>query len=204
MARLLVYYAHPGQRHSRLNRVLAGVAREIAEINFVDLYAEYPRHDIDIDREQSRLVDHDVLLFQFPMFWYSTPSLVKEWIDLVLEHGFAYGKGGDALYGKRLMLAVSAGAPEEAYAPDGYQKYPLRRFLLPLEQTAVLCHLAFTPPYTLYGSLRAGDESRIDPHAEGYRRLLEAVRDDRFDFDAAAEMDVITCDALPIRNAAMA
>ncbi|MDX1481250.1 MAG: NAD(P)H-dependent oxidoreductase [Woeseiaceae bacterium] len=204
MARLLVYYAHPGQRHSRLNRALADIAREVDGISFIDLYAEYPRHEIDIDREQKRLVDHDVVLFQFPMFWYSTPSLVKEWIDLVLEHGFAYGKGGDALYGKRLMLAVSAGAPEEAYSPEGYQRHPLRTFLLPLEQTAILCHLAFTPPYTLYGSLRAADEHRIEPHADGYRRLLEAVRDDRFDFDAAARLDVITCDSLPIGEAARA
>ena len=203
MATLLVYYAHPGQRHSRLNCELAGVARGVENITFVDLYAEYPRHDIDIDREQARLVEHDVVLFQFPMFWYSTPSLVKEWIDLVLEHGFAYGEGGDALYGKRLMLAVSAGAPEDAYAPDGFQKHPLRTFLLPLEQTAVLCHLTFTPPYTLYGSLRAPEENRIEPHARGYRRLLEAVRDDRFDFDAAAELGVITSNTLPIRKSAL-
>ena len=56
------------------------------------------------------LLDHDVVLFQFPLFWYSTPSILKEWQDLVLEHGFAYGAEGDALDGKRMMIAVTVAA----------------------------------------------------------------------------------------------
>ena len=200
MTRLLVYYAHPGHRHSRLNRELAAVAASVADISFVDLYAAYPRHEIDVAAEQSRLLEHDVMLFQFPLFWYSVPSLLKEWIDLVLEHGFAYGKGGDKLLGKRMMAAVSAGSPEEAYAAHGFQRHPLRTYLLPLEQTAVLCHLEFTPPYTLYGALKALDDALIEPHAEGYRTLLESVRDDRFDFDAAKSMDVLRFDSLPMRK----
>ena len=198
MAKLIVYYAHPGNRHSRLNREMAAVARAVADITFVDLYAEYPRHEIDIGKEQSRLLAHDVILFQFPLFWYSTPSLLKEWVDLVLEHGFAYGKGGDKLLNKRMMLAVSAGSPQDAYAPHGFQRHPLRTYLLPLEQTAVLCHLAFTAPYTLYGALQATDTGSIEPHAEGYRTLLEAVRDDRFDFAAVQQADVLDRDSLPM------
>ena len=198
MARLLVYYAHPGHRHSNANRAMVEQARGVDGISFVDLYAEYPRFEINIDREQGRLLGHDVILFQFPLFWYSTPSLVKEWEDLVLEHGFAYGKGGDRLVGKRMMLAVTAAGPREAYTEPGYQHYPLRTFLTPLEQTATLCHMHFSPPYVLYASLRAADDGRIVAHALGYRRLLEAVRDDRYDFEAAASRDVIDYDDLPI------
>jgi putative NADPH-quinone reductase len=198
MARLLVYYAHPGHKHSHVNCEMAREAGRIAGITFVDLYAEYPRYEISIEREQARLLDHDVILFQFPLFWYSTPSLIKEWIDLVLEHGFAYGDGGDKLLGKTLMLAISAAGPEEAYAPSGYQHYTLREFLRPLEQTATLCHMRFAPPYVLYGALRAPEAGRVEPHVRGYRRLLEAIRDDAYDFDAAAERDVVGCDALPI------
>jgi glutathione-regulated potassium-efflux system ancillary protein KefG len=200
MARLLVYYAHPGHRFSHVNTELARQAQAIGGITFIDLYAEYPRYDIAIDTEQERLLGHDVILFQFPLFWYSTPSLVKEWIDLVLEHGFAYGAGGDKLLGKTMMLAITAAGPEDAYTPEGYQRYTLREFLRPLEQTAALCHLRFSPPYVLYGALRAQDEGRVEPHAAGYRRLLEAVRDGRYDFDAADAHDVIGFDSLPIRE----
>ncbi len=203
MAKLIVYYAHPGQRHSHANREMSRVAREVASITFVDLYAEYPRSDIDIDREQQRLLDHEVILFQFPLFWYSTPSLIKEWQDLVLEHGFAYGSGGDRLKGKRMMLAISAAGPQDAYAKSGYQRFPLRTFLTPLEQTAILCEMEFTPPYVLYASLRAPGDGRVTPHAGAYRTLLEAVRDDRFDFAAAAAQDVLTFETLPVRQKAL-
>ena len=73
---------------------MAAAAREVPGITFIDLYAEYPRFDIDIDREQARLVEAGIILFQFPLFWYSTPSIIKVWQDLVLEHGFAYGSEG--------------------------------------------------------------------------------------------------------------
>ena len=92
MSKLIVYYAHPGHKHSHVNKHMARAAARIDGITFVDLYADYPRFDIDVNVEQQRLLDHDVILFQFPLFWYSTPSIVKEWQDLVLEHGFAYGK----------------------------------------------------------------------------------------------------------------
>jgi putative NADPH-quinone reductase len=178
----IVYHAHPGPQHSHANRALAAVARGVEGITVVDLYAEYPRFDIDVDREQARLLDHDVILFQYPMFWYSTPSILKEWLDLVLEHGFAYGTGGDRLRGKTLMLAITAAGPEDAYAPDGYQRYPIRTFLAPLEQTAHLCGMRFGVPYVLFGALRAGQDGRLDRHLTGYRLLLTAIRDGRHDF----------------------
>ena len=198
MARLLVYYAHPGQRYSRANAGMARVAEGLEGISFVDLYRTYPRFDIDVGAEQARLLDHDVILFQFPVFWYSTPSLVKEWLDLVLEHGFAYGTGGNQLAGKALMLAVTAAGPEEAYANDGYQHFPLRTFLTPLEQTARLCGMDFLPPYALYAALRAPETARLNEHIAGYRALLEALRDDRFNRARATEQDVLTADTLPV------
>jgi len=178
---------------------MARTAARIDGISYVDLYADYPRFDIDVNIEQQRLLDHDVILFQFPVFWYSTPSILKEWQDLVLEHGFAYGSNGDKLTGKQMLLAVTAAGPEEAYTDKGYQHYPLRTFLTPLEQTARLCSMHFTAPYVLFGALQAPDAGMVEPHVDGYRRLLEAIRDGRYDFDAAEKMDVTGFDTLPIR-----
>lgn len=200
MTHLIVYYAHPGHKHSHVNRYMARAAKSVNGITFVDLYADYPRFDIDVNVEQQRLLDHDVILFQFPLFWYSTPSILKEWQDLVLEHGFAYGKNGDKLSGKHMMLAVTAAGPEDAYTHHGYQHYPLRAFLTPLEQTARLCGMHFAAPYVMYASLRAPDAGLVEPHVQGYRQLLEAIRDDRYDFDAAGAMDVIGFDTLPVRT----
>ena len=198
MARLITYYAHPGHRHSHVNRHMARAASAVEGISFVDLYREYPRFEIDVEREQQRLLDHDVILFQFPVFWYSTPSILKEWQDLVLEHGFAYGKDGERLHGKQMMLAVSAAGPEDAYTDQGYQNFPLRTFLTPLEQTATLCGMRFEAPYAIYGSLRAPVDGQLQPHVDGYYQLLEAIRDDRYDFDAARDQGVVLADRLPI------
>ncbi len=200
MARLIVYYAHPGHKHSHVNRYMARAASAIDCITFVDLYRDYPRFDIDVDVEQRRLLDHDVILFQFPLFWYSTPSLIKEWQDLVLEHGFAYGAGGDQLAGKRMMLAITAAGPDDAYSSGGYQHYPIRDFLRPLEQTARLCGMGFAPPYVLYASLRAPTTGAVEPHVDGFRRLLEAIRDDRYDWDEAGRRETVGADSLPIRE----
>ncbi|MGI9400504.1 MAG: NAD(P)H-dependent oxidoreductase [Rhizobiaceae bacterium] len=202
MARLLVYYAHPGQRHSRANRAMENAARNVDGITLVDLYHEYPRHDIDVEKEQQRLLDHDVIMFQFPLFWYSTPSILKEWQDLVLQHGFAYGQNGDRLEGKIMMLAVTAGGSDEAYTDKGYQHYPLRTFLVPLEQTARLCKMSFPAPYVLYSALTAEEDSDIAKHAEGYVKLLTAIRDDVYDFPASHDMEVVTHNNLPILQGA--
>ncbi|MHA3979251.1 NAD(P)H-dependent oxidoreductase [Halovulum sp. GXIMD14794] len=194
MAQVLHIFAHPGQKSSRINMAQWRAAQRVEGITSVDLYAASPRYDIDIEAEQARLLDHDVLLLQFPLFWYSSPALVKEWIDLVLEHGFAYGEGGDRLRGKSMMLAISAGGPQEAYRPEGYQHFPLRTFLTPFEQTARLCQMRFLAPYVQHGALRADP----GPHADGFVRLLEALRDDRIDLDRMAEAETLTHDTLPL------
>ena len=191
MARLLVYYAHPGHRFSRVNKEMAHLAKSRENLTFVDLYGEYPRYDIQVEVEKERLISHDVILFQHPLFWYSTPSLVKEWIDLVLEHGFAFGAGGDKLAGKIMMNVISAAGPEEAFTPKGYQHYPLRTFLTPLEQTARLCHMHYAAPYVLYSALTAKEDGELSAHVKGYGDLLTAIVEDRFDFEASYSADII-------------
>lgn len=194
MARVILYYAHPGHRFSRVNRAMWAAAGTVEGVTRVDLYAEYPRQNVEIEREQERLLAHDVIVLQFPLFWYSSPSLVKEWIDLTLERGFAYGEGGDKLGGKWMMLAVTASGSREAYAPGGYQRYPLRAFLTPFEQTARLSRMRFAAPYVLHGAL--GTEP--GPHAEGFARLLGAMRDGTYDLDRAERAEIVTHDTLPL------
>ena len=189
MTNLIVYYAHPGHKYSHANCEMSRVAAEMDGITYVDLYRDYPRFDIDADIEQQRLLEHDVILFQFPMFWYSTPSIIKEWQDLVLEHGFAYGSGGDKLAGKRMLLAITAAGPEDAYSPGGYQRHSMRDFLRPLEQTARLCRMIYLAPFVVYGTLGM-TRDRLHEHARNYRRFLEALRDGRLNLDAAGESGI--------------
>lgn len=172
---VLVLFAHPAPERSENNRHLAAVAARTDGVTLVDLYAEYPDYDIDIDREQQRLREHDAVVFLFPLYWYSTPALLKEWQDLVLEHGFAYGEGGTALAGKSLLCALTAGGPAEAYRASGANHFTIEELLRPLEQTARLCGMRFLAPCVLYGSRRAAGDGRLAHHLEAWRERLQAL-----------------------------
>ena len=118
--RILVLFAHPALQKSRVNRHLARAVADQEGVTFHDLYECYPDFDIDVRREQDLLLTHDVFVFQHPFYWYSTPAILKEWQDLVLEHGWAYGAGGKALHGKTLLSrAIDRRRQREAYCAEG-------------------------------------------------------------------------------------
>jgi glutathione-regulated potassium-efflux system ancillary protein KefG len=112
-----------------------------------------------------------VVVWQHPLYWYSVPPLLKQWMDLVLEHGWAYGSRGTALQGKSLLSAVSAGGPAHAYAATGHNRYTIPELLRPLERTALLCGMDFLPPWVVFGTHRLSEED-IRRRAEDYEGLL--------------------------------
>ncbi|MCW8333989.1 NAD(P)H-dependent oxidoreductase [Vibrio paucivorans] len=190
--KVLVLYAHPSQHRSEVNKSLFNAAQSIDNVTAVDLYAEYPTFNINIDREQQRLVDHDVIIFQFPLYWYSTPAILKEWQDLVLEYGFAYGTDGNALEGKVFFCSATAGGKEEAYQSKGYNHFTIRELLHPLEQTASLTGMRYLAPFALFGSRTALEENRIGEHVEKWGQLLTALVEDRVDLKKASKVEKLT------------
>lgn len=180
-------------RRSRVNRRLMAAAHGLVGVTVNDLYQNYPDFDIDVAREQDLLLAHDVVVMQHPFYWYSTPSILKEWQDLVLEHGWAYGRDGNALNGKWLLTAVSAGGAESAYSRGGSNRLTIRQLLAPIEQTARLCGMRYLPPFVVHGTHALGEKD-IDRHAADYRRLLEGLRDGRVATDRIAGWDRINGD----------
>lgn len=186
--RILVLFAHPALGRSEVNANMALAASAIEGVTLVDLYAEYPTFEIDIDREQQRLLDHDVVIFQHPLYWYSTPAILKEWQDLVLEYGFAYGIDGDALRGKIFFSALTAGGDQEAYQKTGQNLFTIRELLQPLEQTANLCQMIYLPPFVLFKARSAREENRVGAHVAEWRELLISLRDRQLDLSAARSL----------------
>lgn len=183
MARVLILFAHPALEKSRVHRRLVSAVPRRADVTFHDLYEAYPRMDVDVSREQRLLMDHDTVVLQFPFYWYSTPPILKQWQDLVLEHGWAYGSQGTALRGKTMVCALSTGGRVEAYVPEGYIHLTVRQLLAPLEQTARLCGMRFLPPWVVYGTHRL-NHAGIQRAAERYAVLLEGLVDDRIAAEA--------------------
>ena len=174
MSRVLILFAHPALHKSRVNRHLLDAVRGLDDVTIRDLYEEYPDLHIDVDREQALLAEHDVVVWQHPFFWYSCPALLKEWLDLVLEYGFAYGEGGDALRGKRALTAITTGGPTESYEASGLNRYSIPQLLAPFEQTARLCGMDYLEPFVVHGTHRLS-KAEISTHADAYRTRIAAL-----------------------------
>jgi glutathione-regulated potassium-efflux system ancillary protein KefG len=181
---ILVLFAHPSIGRSEVNRPLAGLTADLPGVTLIDLYAEYPTLEIDVDREQQRLLDHDVIVFMHPLYWYSTPAILKEWQDLVLEHGFAYGHEGIQLHGKIFFSALTAGAAESDYSSQGHNHFTIRELLHPLEQMAQLCGMIYLPPFVLFGARTAVEENRIQHHLADWQKLIRALHENRLDLSS--------------------
>lgn len=192
-SRVLVLFAHPAMHKSRANRRLIADVRALPDLTFHDLYEAYPDQHIDVEAEQALLVEHDVIVLHFPFFWYSTPAILKEWQDLVLVHGWAYGRAGTALRGKALLVAMTTGGSEQAYHPEGYNRFTIRELLAPLEATARICGMRFLAPFVVHGT-HLLDEEALARHAAEYLRLLVALREGHVDLDAAERATSLNAD----------
>lgn len=156
--KVLVLYFHPTQKASRVGSALANAVRGLPNVTFRDMYGLYPDFLIDVKAEQLILEEHDLVVFQHPVYWYSCPPLLKLWIDEVFEHGWAYGTGGNKLHGKKLLSVVTAGGSVQAYSPNGSNRFEIRTFFSPFDQTAYLCGMIYAEPLVVHGARGLSDE----------------------------------------------
>ncbi|MEY4065174.1 MAG: hypothetical protein RIR26_1382 [Pseudomonadota bacterium] len=169
--KVLVLYFHPAQKTSRVGNALADAAKKLKHVTFRDMYGLYPDFLVDVKREQLLLEEHTLVVFQHPVYWYSCPPLLKLWIDEVLEYGWAYGSDGNKLQGKILLSAVSAGGSQEAYTSTGSNRFDIKTFFSPFDQTAHLCGMKYANPMVVHGA-RALTDSQIATACQQYTDRL--------------------------------
>ncbi|MEP7141766.1 MAG: NAD(P)H-dependent oxidoreductase [Ferruginibacter sp.] len=196
MAKILILFAHPALEKSRVHKKLMRRAKRLNNVSFHDLYQVYPDLDIDVAHEKKLLLEHDIIIMQHPFYWYSAPAIIKQWQDLVLEHGWAYGSGGNALTGKPILNAISCGGSREVYRREGRNRYTIKELLVPFEQTAHLCHMDYLPPFVVHGTHKLIDTD-IELHASQYEEMLIGLEGGRI---SANEWQQVTYmnDLIPI------
>ncbi|MFJ5936550.1 NAD(P)H-dependent oxidoreductase [Streptomyces sp. NPDC093071] len=137
----------------------------------------------DVRAEQEKLLWADTVVFQFPLWWYTMPAILKGWVDRVFTYHFAYGVGehSDTKYGerfgegtlagKRALLSVTVGGPRSHYAARGING-PIDDLLFPI-QHGVLYYpgLDVLPPFVLYGADRLTAEE-YPAVAEAWKQRL--------------------------------
>lgn len=174
MKKILILFAHPRYEKSRANKALLTGLRDQESITIHDLYEQYPDFNIDVAHEKKLLREHQIIVWQYPFYMYSAPAMIKQWIDLVLEHGWAHGAGGGQLDGKLIFNTITTGGTRESYARGGFNRYTIAELLTPLEQTAHLCRMSWLPPFMVQGTYRLTD-SLLAEQAGQYRQALLAL-----------------------------
>jgi glutathione-regulated potassium-efflux system ancillary protein KefG len=176
----LILFAHPKLSASVAQRQLLTAVKDLPNVTFHDLYAAYPDLIIDREREQQLLNEHEFIVFQHPFYWYSSPAIIKEWMDTVLDFGWAYGPGGDKLHGKYLMSAITAGGALDTYTPKGRNRFSVEDLLAPFNQTAYLCGMAWLQPFVRHESRRVSAET-LAKHAQEWRELVAGLSSGKLD-----------------------
>ncbi|MEI6036123.1 MAG: NAD(P)H-dependent oxidoreductase [Verrucomicrobiae bacterium] len=119
----------------------------------------------DIEAELQKAESCDLMIWQFPLWWFGLPAILKGWVDRVFAMGRTYG--GDRFYengvfkGKRALLSVTTGGPVEAYQPGGFNGdieailRPIHRGMLRFTGWDVLA------PNVVYGPVRISEAERV-------------------------------------------
>jgi NAD(P)H dehydrogenase (quinone) len=140
----------------------------------------------DVQAEIAKLLWAEMLILQFPLWWFAMPAILKGWVDRVYACGFAYGVGehsdkrwGDRygegrLAGKRAMLIVTTGGWQEHYGPRGVNG-PIDDLLFPINH-GILYYPGYTvlPPFVVHRADRM-DEARFAATAEALRERMRSL-----------------------------
>ncbi len=140
----------------------------------------------DVAAEQQKLLWADAVVFQFPMWWFSMPAIMKGWIERVFAYGFAYGVGehggerwGDrygegTLLGRRAMLSVTIGGREPHYGDRGVNG-ALDDLLFPIHHGVLFYPgMDVMPPFATYQVDRMREEE-WPAVAEAFKTRLDGL-----------------------------
>ena len=181
----LVVSGHTDLKNSVANKtILETLEKELTNAEFDYLDSLYPDYKFDVKKEQGKLVDADVIVLQFPIFWYRTPSLLDKWMEDVFTHGFSHGSEGGALRGKKLVLSLTTGAGEELYQKDGLMGNAIEELLAPFKSICNMTGLIYAG-YIYTGGvsyLSRNDENAMKEmklksveHANRVKNLVESL-----------------------------
>lgn len=119
MSKILLILSHPNYENSFANKkIITNLKSLIPNIKIDHIDSLYPDEKINIKAEQDKLINNDIIIFQFPMFWHNRPHLLSKWFEDVYEYGFAYGTNGDKLKNKKIIVSITLGNTSEFFKDE--------------------------------------------------------------------------------------
>lgn len=171
MKKVLINLVHPNIDESRVNKFLSQAAQKEENVTINNLYLKYPNFKIDAQKEQELLLENDVIIFQFPMYWLSSPALLKEWLDVTLTYNFAYGENYK-LKGKILIIVVSTGASLKEFSSEGSNKFTVEEILNSFEAVASYINMIYQKPFITYETFVL-DNEKLKLIANNYIKYIK-------------------------------
>ena len=172
--KVLMILAHPDFEKSLANKHIKNKLVQENNVEIRHLNELYPNHKIDVQTEQEALKKADVIIFQYPLFWYSVPSILKEWIDSVFTYGFAFGKGNYQLEGKKIIVSFTTGSSSKDYPEDVVEK-----IVFPFKGLANFCKMNYLTTIYSHEIANYSDEAKeksvknVEIHA---KKLIELLK----------------------------
>ncbi|MFC5448683.1 NAD(P)H-dependent oxidoreductase [Paenibacillus aestuarii] len=173
--KILVIVTHPIMESSNWNKAWVQELRKHDDITIHELYKEYPDEQIDVSKEQRLMESHDRIIFQYPLYWYSTPPLLKKWFDQVLLYGWAYGPNATQIKGKEISVAVSTYGTEASYQASGSNRFTLQEILRPVEALANFISATYLPHFALNDASNVTEE-RLAKSSKDYVHHIKTVK----------------------------
>ena len=129
--------------------------------------------------EMEKLEWCDILIFNFPLWWFSLPAILKGWVDRVFAMGFVYGAGkgtyeNGVFKNKTAFVTMTTGGPEQSYAIDG-KNGDIDTILFPIHHGMFyFTGMTVLAPFISWGPSRAS-ENELKSELGRYKAYLEKL-----------------------------
>ena len=136
------------------------------------------------EEEINKWKQADIIIYQYPVFWFMMPAVLKKYLDDVYAYGefFAFTEGpygsGGLMQGKRVMLSTTWNAPEDAFKSDFFDGQDRDTVLLPMRKSQTYCGLEELPHFSSHDVIKnpnfEQDKKRFIQHLEGVLQPLQS------------------------------
>lgn len=150
----LIIMAHSNPNDSKINKRIKHTLENEEDIIYKDIKSLYQDYNFDVKKEQEALMNAQKIIFQFPLYWWTAPAILKQWMDDIYTYGFAYkydDKGAWKalkLQNKEFQMIVTIGGSEEDYKNMNVK---VKDCLSSYSITASALGMKELDPYLLYG-----------------------------------------------------
>ncbi|TNJ29459.1 NADPH oxidoreductase [Giardia muris] len=163
--RIVLYYSHSVEPKSAVNAPLIEAARQLSNVRVRWLESLYPSLQLtpeQVAAEKKIIEESDAIFFQFPVYWFSCPGMLKTFIDSVFTYGWAFGSAS-VLKGKKYRIIMTTGGKAESYSGE----FTIDDVAKPFIASAVYCKMVPLPFHVLYAD--SPTEGRVENYLELFR-----------------------------------